>query len=155
MTGNDLVDLRAAATESNWHRNGFLNKIFTGTEQDLISNALLPHKMLWLLWSMKEAAYKIYNRRSGIRAYAPIKLQCEITRNTDTTYYGKVCIANLQYHTKSTVSADDYIHTIAAEDQTALACIVEKIYPLSPQIEYKTMAPACVSHHGRYLALIF
>jgi phosphopantetheinyl transferase (holo-ACP synthase) len=155
MIGNDLVDLKTAAIESNWHRKGFLNKLFTVGEQDLISHAVVPQKMVWLLWSMKEAAYKIYNRRSGIRAYAPTKLHCEITRNTDNTYYGKVCIANLQYYTKSTVNAGDYIHTIAAEDKTAIAGIVEKIYPLSLQIDYKTMAPACVSHHGKYLALIF
>jgi phosphopantetheinyl transferase (holo-ACP synthase) len=155
MTGNDLVDLQVAAVESNWKRRGFLDKIFNGIEQDLIHKAAIPQDMVWLLWSMKEAAYKIYNRRTGIRTYAPIKLNCKITRKTTAIYYGEVRISDQCYYTKSTVISGDLIHTIAGETMTAADTMIEKIYPLSLQLDYKTMEPACVSHHGQYLALIF
>lgn len=155
MTGNDLVDLKAASKESNWKRKGFLIKLFNENEQALIHAALVPEEMVWLLWSMKEAAYKIYNKRSGIRAYAPLKLNCEITAEQSSSYLGVVRIAAAVYHTKSTIITGDYIHTIAAEQASALRSVKAKIYRISPELDYKPMAPACVSHHGQYLALIF
>jgi hypothetical protein len=32
--------------------------------------------MVWNLWSRKEAAYKIYNRETGIRGYFPLQIAC-------------------------------------------------------------------------------
>jgi len=71
MLGNDIVDLDLAKTQSNWRRKNYLDKIFTTEEQLLISSAKRPDEMVWLLWSMKESAYKIYNRKSGI---SPLKV---------------------------------------------------------------------------------
>lgn len=60
MTGNDIVDIKQAAAESNWKRKGFLEKIFTPHEQEYIGQSALPEEMVWKLWSMKESAYNIY-----------------------------------------------------------------------------------------------
>jgi phosphopantetheinyl transferase (holo-ACP synthase) len=155
MTGNDLVDLRAASQQSNWKRKGFLNKIFSIDEQQLISQSSDPQTTVWLLWSMKEAAYKIYNRRSGIREFAPSKLNCTLNGKHEGNYTGAVSINNFVYYTKSIVYIENYIHTMAAENVMELNFIKEAIYPLDKNLNYITMAPACVSHHGRYLALIF
>jgi acyl carrier protein len=76
VIGNDIVDLALARKESNWKRPGYLNKIFTTKEQLLISSAENPNTMVWNLWSRKEAAYKIYNRATGIRGYFPLNLEC-------------------------------------------------------------------------------
>ena len=76
MIGNDIVDLALAKKESNWKRNRFLDKIFTTKEQVLIVDAENPEIMVWNLWSRKEAAYKIYNRETGIRGYFPLQLEC-------------------------------------------------------------------------------
>ena len=35
MIGNDIVDLKQAAKDSNWQRPRFLDKVFTKHEQDL------------------------------------------------------------------------------------------------------------------------
>ena len=60
MIGNDIVDLKLASIQSNWQRKGFLNKVFTKKEQTLILNASNSFEMVWLLWSIKESAYKVY-----------------------------------------------------------------------------------------------
>jgi phosphopantetheinyl transferase (holo-ACP synthase) len=58
MIGNDVVDL-VLARKKVWRRTGYLQKIFTESEQLLIENSSNPHVLVWKLWSMKEAAYKI------------------------------------------------------------------------------------------------
>lgn len=108
MIGNDIVDLHYASIESNWQRKGFLNKMFTIKEQQLIFNSENPFKMVWLLWSMKESAYKIYVQQHLKRFFAPKKSVCSLTTNTT----GFVVINEQQYQTKSVIN-DHYIYTEA------------------------------------------
>jgi phosphopantetheinyl transferase (holo-ACP synthase) len=108
MIGNDIVDLNVASIESNWQRKGFLSKIFTADEQELILNVKDSFKMVWLLWSMKESAYKVYEQQYGKRFFAPKKIQCELI----TESRGTVLINEEVYSTKSTIN-NDYISTIA------------------------------------------
>ncbi|MDY7395778.1 4'-phosphopantetheinyl transferase superfamily protein [Aureibaculum sp. 2210JD6-5] len=107
MIGNDIVDLNLARTQSNWKRNGFLEKIFTKKEQEYIKNAKNSFEMVWLLWSMKESAYKIYSRQNSVRFFAPKKFECDISAEQH-----KVQINNSTYFTTSNIS-NDCIHTIA------------------------------------------
>lgn len=154
MLGNDIVDLDLAKIQSNWRRKNYLDKIFTAEEQLLISLAKNPDKMVWLLWSMKESAYKIYNRKTGIRNFAPKSLNCSIYSNTNPIK-GTVSIDNDTYFTKSNVESR-YIHTIAAPIYGKLEEIKVAIYesPNHPG-DYKRTKPGCVSHHGLYLALVY
>ena len=39
MIGNDIVDLALAKKESNWKRKGYLDKIFTVSEQLLLQKS--------------------------------------------------------------------------------------------------------------------
>jgi phosphopantetheinyl transferase (holo-ACP synthase) len=88
VIGNDIVDLALARKESNWKRPGYLNKIFTTKEQLLISSAENPNTMVWNLWSRKGAAYKIYNRATGIRGYFPLNLECAYENSTTGSVAG-------------------------------------------------------------------
>ena len=108
MIGNDIVDLNMAAIESNWKRPRFLNKVFTTYEQQLIADASNQNQTVWLLWSMKEAAYKIYVQQFGIRFFNPLKLVCSLDSKSD----GFVTIGNTTFFTKSVIS-EEYIYTIA------------------------------------------
>lgn len=148
MIGNDIVDLILAKTQSNWQRVGFLQKIFTLEEQHLILSSKNPDVMVWLLWSMKEAAYKINNRQTGIRNFAPTSLKCNLDQTT-------VLIGSQLYYTRSSINSN-YIHTVSATSLGQLDKIKTFIYQ-SPQhpINYKNTNPESISHHGRYLALIF
>jgi len=110
MIGNDIVDLSCAQSESNWQRRGFLSKIFTKAEQQLIQQSDNSFETVWLIWSMKESAYKIYVRKHSIRFFAPTQFDCMLT----TQKNGKVLIKNEVYETITT-RTPDFIHTIAVE----------------------------------------
>lgn len=109
MTGNDMVDLATAAVESNWERIGFLQKQFTWEEQQYIQEAAIPEVMVWRLWSMKESAYKIYNRQYGFRFFAPLKFSCHLFDGTT----GAVNIETICYQTISTISKE-YVYSVAS-----------------------------------------
>jgi len=112
MIGNDVVDIAASRIESNWKRKGFLEKIFTKQEQELIKRASDPELYVWILWSMKEAAYKVYNRETGIRAFIPHELACQVNVVSQQAYQGTVTCRGGEYCTTTTVS-NGVIHTIA------------------------------------------
>ncbi len=77
MIGNDIIDI-AEASKINWRRKGFLKKILNEDEQYSILNSDNPGLTLWLLWSMKESAYKIFLRKNFIRIYNPLKFECRL-----------------------------------------------------------------------------
>lgn len=108
MIGNDIIDLAAASKESNWKRRGFLEKLFTLDEQRYILDSDTISKSVWLLWSMKESAYKIWARQNNQRAFAPKKFECKIFKKNK----GVVSFEGSKVFTKSIVN-ESYISTIA------------------------------------------
>lgn len=106
MVGNDIVDLAAAEKESNWRRSGFLEKVFTAKEQAYISNFHNQHLMVWLLWSMKESAYKIFVQENFIRLLAPLKFQCSVSTDAEGNFSGEVLLNKKSYSTFSKVSSN-------------------------------------------------
>lgn len=183
MIGNDLVDRWHSKEESNWKRKGYLNKIYTLSEQLLIDSASDAEVMVWILWSMKEAAYKANHRITSVREYAPIKITCEIKEVKDQIYFGIVTYNNLQFQTKTCIT-EDYIHTIAlhnSSDFSTLKEILIQDYPtnyIEYLIQHSYLAqyekivkdefgipnlynelsdhfrPMSISHHGNFLSII-
>jgi phosphopantetheinyl transferase (holo-ACP synthase) len=111
MIGNDIVDLKLAAIQSNWRRKGFLNKIFTEEEQRYILSSENSFQLVWLFWSMKESAYKIYMRKHKNRFFAPKKFNCTMVSKNE----GTVLIEQERYTTSSTIN-NDYIFTHATQE---------------------------------------
>lgn len=163
MLGNDIVDLVLARKESNWKRVGYLDKIFTKREQSLILKAQNPELMVWNLWSRKEAAYKIYNRQTGIRAYIPLQLECFDLEVINQIIIGQVKCYEVIYFTKTEVSKD-YIHTIAATSIEHFQTIqhienlsnIHKINGIPSWFDNKKSVglPVSISHHGRFTKMI-
>lgn len=155
MIGNDVVDLALAKKESNWKRKGFLDKIFTETEQSLIFEAPNKDIMVWNLWSRKESAYKIYNRETGIRGYFPLQLECLYENEIS----GSVLCNGIVYHTQTSISSES-IYTIAVAEKGYFM----QIRNLNSNVEIcktngipfiidallKIQKPVSVSHHGRF-----
>jgi len=118
MLGNDIVDLSKTRLESNWQRKGFLEKLFTSTEQSLIHDlASVQEKELaiWLMWSMKESAYKYFMRDEKRRFYAPRKFECQFGKSLDlllleSSLVGTVTFFNKSCSTNSLIN-DQYIYT--------------------------------------------
>jgi phosphopantetheinyl transferase (holo-ACP synthase) len=159
MIGNDIVDLDLARKESNWKRKGFLQKIFSQQEQNLILNDSNPEIMVWNLWSRKEAAYKIHNRCTGTRGYFPWLLLCCY----DDENSGKVVIDDFVFYTHTQIT-DSYVYTIAVSEIALFA----KIKPLETAENIKKnngipytidaftnlIQPVSKTHHGRFQKII-
>jgi phosphopantetheinyl transferase (holo-ACP synthase) len=163
VIGNDIVDLTLAQKESNWKRKGFLDKIFTRNEQLLILNSENSNIMVWNLWSRKEAAYKIYNRKTQIRGYFPLQLECFDSEIQDDFIFGKVAIKNLVYYTKTKITSQ-FINSIAVENVSDFEAIktlenrnqVQKINNLPFYLENNSIQkPVSISHHGRYEQILY
>lgn len=114
MIGNDIVDLAQAKQESNWRRAGFLNKVFTAHEQHLIHTANDPDCMVWLLWSMKESAYKLVTRQTGKRVFAPHKIACQLTNSYPEAVEGVVWYEGTHY--TQSVFTNSYVATTASSN---------------------------------------
>ncbi|MGQ7947724.1 4'-phosphopantetheinyl transferase family protein [Flavobacterium sp. WC2509] len=159
MIGNDIIDLNLARKESNWKRKGFLEKIFSLQEQILIHNASNPELMVWNLWSRKEAAYKIYNRQTGIKGYFPWLLDCCY----DNSLSGKVVIGDFVFYTQTEIT-NEYIYSIAVSEKVFFDKIrplesVEKIkkdngIPYILDVATNTIQPVSITHHGRFQRII-
>lgn len=158
MIGNDVVDLEFAKKESNWQRKGFLDKIFTKNEQFLIQKSKNQDITVWCLWSRKEAAYKIWNRETGIRKFNPIQFECFDLESE----IGKVQFKNTIYFTKTQILID-YIHTIAVLNKEIFnnikfiikIIIIEKKKGIPFYInENQEIKPVSKSHHGRFESII-
>jgi len=155
MIGNDIIDLELTKTESNWKRSGFLDKIFTKSEQQIIQHAENPEQMVWVLWSCKESAYKVYNRQTLDRSFIPLHLECDL-EFSKTQVSGKVkCFGNI-YFTKTDVT-EGYIYTIALSQKDAFERIREfdkglKIIKKDgiPYIDGNTGSYVSITHHGKF-----
>ncbi|MEP6928924.1 MAG: 4'-phosphopantetheinyl transferase superfamily protein [Flavobacterium sp.] len=162
MIGNDVIDISQSRIESNWKRKGLIEKIFTSEEQLLIANDADPEMMVWLLWSMKEAAYKVYNRQTKIREYIPGKLVCKILSKKETCILGQVLCMGFVYYTKTIVTKNS-IHTVAVSLLNDLDHIVEitnqKIIKDQFGIPHLTneinqLKEVSVSNHGRFEKIV-
>ncbi|WCO01768.1 4'-phosphopantetheinyl transferase family protein [Psychroserpens ponticola] len=109
MIGNDVVDLKQAAKDSNWKRPRFLDKVFTQKEQSIIFYSANKEQMVWLLWSMKEAAYKAFVREFKHCFFNPKLAECQLDLNNE----GFVSINDNTYYLKSTITSE-YVHSIAS-----------------------------------------
>lgn len=113
MIGNDIVDLALAKTQSNWRRRGYLQKIFTKEERHQILDSENRDKMIWLFWSMKEAAYKAWQRKNDLAPkFNPRNLECILESTNSEKATGKVIIKEESFFTKSFFNFN-LIHSLA------------------------------------------
>lgn len=173
MIGNDIIDLRLANRESNWQRKGYLGKIFTAAEQEMICQASMPSDMVWLLWSCKEAVYKIINRVTGIRTYNPARFNCTLRNDQGNTISGKVLYESQTYSFISHRNTD-YIHTVAVSHDVFLEgldiytgnSLPSHLFTDNTLVKNQdgipylmncctySPIPVSISHHGNYVGLV-
>ncbi|WP_264564174.1 4'-phosphopantetheinyl transferase superfamily protein [Flavobacterium sp. N3904] len=159
MIGNDIVDLDLAKRASNWKRKGFLDKIFTSNEQELILSSTIPDTLVWNLWTRKEAAYKIYNRQMGIRGFFPLRMECHYTDQN----YGTVSINDFIFYTKTEIT-NDYLYTVAINEKGNFDDVKtleltnqikkENGIPFRIDLGTKHIIPVSITHHGKFKRII-
>jgi len=180
VVGNDLVDLQLARLQSNWQRPGYLQKICSAEEQHMIMTAPEPNTMLWLLWSMKESAYKVLNRNTGKREYKPSALVCSglevnqsettgTVRHGDDVFFVKTEISHQRIYSVAAQTVITFgrltschMHNTAGymakfASATPGYLLQKEISGLPVVVELQTgrNLAASVSHHGRYLAVTY
>jgi phosphopantetheinyl transferase (holo-ACP synthase) len=121
MIGNDIVDLLEAKASPNWQTPRFLEKLFTINEQSFILNSKNSFENIWQLWSMKEAAYKLYVQTNPCRFYNPKAFECSfINGRPRVKFQDFECIL-------STVKTPNYILSEARLDKASLTSKVIKL----------------------------
>jgi len=156
MIGNDVVDLVLAKKESNWKRKGFLDKLFTTLEQNLISKATNQEEMVWMLWSIKESVYKAYQRINYNEGFYPIKIKILAINNQnesiielfETIFHGKTSIDNQFIKTIVVLNKLDFNRI----EYLNISNYSKNEYGLP--IESHSKRPISVSHHGRIKEII-
>ena len=159
MIGNDVVDLAVAKKENNWRRKGYLEKLFTNQEITLIQQAKNQDFMVWNLWSRKEAAYKIFIRETGKRAFMPLQLSCEYSDE----HSGTVSCQGSIYYTKTIMDLHK-VYTVAATTIELLEQIVtlndrkqvlkKGGIPYLIDVKSQQEFPVSITHHGDYEYII-
>ncbi len=120
----DLVDWAQAKAESNWRRKGFLLKIFSAQEQQLILQSSDPDRMVWILWSMKESVYKLSLTHNQKRRYAPSTLECQIISSSSETVWGRVTTGEMTYLTQSLITSEYVVTNASVTDEWAKSILV-------------------------------
>ena len=132
MIGNDIVDLKLAKKQSNWQRKGFLEKQFSASEIKAIRNSEKPFELVWLFWSMKEAAYKSYLKSNNKRFFAPQKFNCCITSKNEAL----VNFLDVEFRINYIITTD-YIHSWVA--QKASKNLIQKSFFIADERQQSTI----------------
>ena len=112
MIGNDIIDLKLAS-ERDPLRPRFMDKVFTEGEKEIIFKNEKPVKQAWLLWAMKESAYKAHQRRFSLpRNFNPLSQECSILSQTLTTASGEVYYGTENYKVTAEINKS-YLHCSA------------------------------------------
>ena len=112
MIGNDIVDIAEAKQKSNWQRARFLDKLYTFHEQQLIQNSDHHFLMVWRLWSMKEAGYKLYTQLHPSRFYNPKQFECEIIDSEGkVSYKDFICFVKTKVTSQYIISESRLVAT--------------------------------------------
>ncbi|MBX2874913.1 MAG: 4'-phosphopantetheinyl transferase superfamily protein [Saprospiraceae bacterium] len=75
MLGNDIIDLREVLATGQAKRPGFKERICLDMELKPLNTQFSEEYCIWLLWAIKESAYKYYIQAGGQPLFAPKKFQ--------------------------------------------------------------------------------
>lgn len=122
LVGNDIVDLQHPDNQNKASNIRLLKKILTPLEILTVQQAANPNTMLWLLWSCKEAAYKVAIKM-GIQPFNDAtQISIDFNNTNNLLYCGTAVVKNIQCFTK-TILSNNYAYSIASKQP----CIFNKI----------------------------
>jgi len=132
-TGNDIVDLRLTDTDRT-NQSRFFSKILSPSEQQSAPPDLPFEKYVWLLWTIKESAYKYFKRLIPDLAFSPPRIVidqlnfpgivfnfssqnefCEKDIPQNTFYFGKASLVHGSVFFRSIIT-EELIATVVDAD---------------------------------------
>src|SRR5688572_19100462 len=55
-----------------------MEKVLSRDEQSLVAGSDFPEHMIWILWSVKESAFKVCNRKTGLSSFSPVSYEVHL-----------------------------------------------------------------------------
>lgn len=118
-TGNDIVAL-GSINKTRTCDPRFYSKILSAVEQELYYRlefaTLLFENYVWLLWSVKESAFKYLQRNNHQLIFSPTKISVlTVDLHADQHYSGSLQFGQHHLFFRSTIT-NDWISTVVNED---------------------------------------
>jgi phosphopantetheinyl transferase (holo-ACP synthase) len=174
VIGNDIVDLKKAKTDSDIFRPRYQEKLLFQNEQHLVLSSQHPEQTFWRLWTMKESAYKAFQRKLNFKSiFNPFAFHCELidleiglvhfegdrvkttTFNSENYIYSSVSYST---STRSLIanSMEELLQNLKMEFSDSSQPELSKFKNGFPfiKIASKTI-PVSTTHHGIYFAIQF
>lgn len=174
MIGNDIVDLKKAKTDSNIFRPRYMEKVLSQNEQNLVFSSPNPEQRFWRLWTMKESAYKAFQRELNFKSiFNPFAFYCELIdlENGLVHFEGnsvKTTTFNSENYIYSSVSYSTFTRSLIANSMEELLQNLRMEFGESSQPELlklknglpfikivSKIIPVSTTHHGLYFAIQF
>jgi len=80
MLGNDIIDLQEVLHSGQASRAGFQGRICTLSELSPLQKDFTIELSIWILWALKESAYKCYIQAGGLPLFAPKKFVATVEK---------------------------------------------------------------------------
>ena len=116
LIGNDIVDLTNPDIDQKHLQKRFINRVLSRDELELLRNSPDQKKMLWILWSGKESAYKVLKKLIPSMVFSHSNISVSFDSRS---LQGSVCFQN--YHLSLRwIITNKWVHCLAllSKDET-------------------------------------
>ncbi|MFP8879118.1 MAG: 4'-phosphopantetheinyl transferase superfamily protein [Myxococcota bacterium] len=111
MLGNDIVDLADPESSCGGQHPRFDRRVFSRCERAALSQSPDPTRARWVLWAVKESAFKGLRRARPDTVFSPVRFVVDL----DSQLRGSVTYRDTRY--SATVEMDrDCVHAIVSDD---------------------------------------
>ena len=170
MIGNDIVDLAKAKRDTFIFRPRYLDKLCSREEVNLVRSSSNSIQTFWRLWTMKETAYKAYQRQFSFGAkYNPFAFSSQlideevgivsyqnhtlITRSFKTDKFMYSEVSHSEVHNTFFGSTAAFLSHLKTEFQLAFPPIVSTSVEGLPMLKLnQDSIPFSKTHHGHFQA---
>lgn len=134
MIGNDIIDRDLLRQHPRSSHPRFRNKILSDREQAWLCHSTQPDIDIWVLWSLKESAYKCYFQQHLRRVFAPKKFSCQWISMPSADSIRQARISTPAGDLFATVEqSEKYIHALCSDKEAEWEGKNFQIVPLSSQ----------------------
>ncbi|NBC57240.1 MAG: 4'-phosphopantetheinyl transferase superfamily protein [Bacteroidetes bacterium] len=113
--GNDIINWQSARCQTQKLRQRCLVKLFNSAELDYIHNHDSSILAFWHMWSIKETAYKAWQRLvKASPIFNPLAFHCQMISDSECV----VSIENLNFKVNSTLNSEFIYSSIISKENT-------------------------------------
>jgi phosphopantetheinyl transferase (holo-ACP synthase) len=122
MVGNDVVDLGDPEVQPGAQHPRFDARVFARCEREALGGSGAPHRLRWILWAAKEAAYKVARKLDPKLVFSPSRFRVRL----DPNLRGEVDVEGRSIAVR--VDEDRLrLHAVAHLDAAALSALREEV----------------------------